>query len=50
MEITSEMISAAVKQAVKDKLLPAHLFIDEYTHFYESVERMIMAALDKEGQ
>ena len=50
METTSAMIVAAVRQAVKDKILPTHADMDTYTHHYESVERMIKAAIEKEGQ
>lgn len=45
MEVTNRMIHAAVKQAVKDKILPTHAHEDIYIHHYESVERMIKAAI-----
>jgi hypothetical protein len=45
MDVTNRMIHAAVKQAVKDKILPTHAPEDIYIHHYESVERMIRAAL-----
>lgn len=45
MEVTNKMIHAAVKQAVKDKILPTHAPEDVYIHHYESVERMIKAAI-----
>ena len=50
MEVTNAMTHAAVKQAVKDKILPTHSDMDTYTHHYDSVKRMIEAALEKEGQ
>lgn len=50
MEVTNAMVYAAVKQAVKDKILPEYADEEAYMHNYESVERMIKAALDKEGQ
>ena len=50
MKVTDKMVNAAVKQAVKDKILPTHADMDTYTHHYESVKRMIEKALEKEGQ
>jgi len=46
-EVTDEMVHAAVKQAVKDKILPTHADMDTYIHHYESVKRMIEAALNQ---
>lgn len=43
-EVTHEMVHAAIKQGLKDKILPTHANMDVYTH-WESVERMIEAAL-----
>ena len=40
MEVTNKMVHAAVRQLVKDT----------YTHYYESVKRMIEKAIEKEGQ
>lgn len=45
MEVTNEMVHAAVKQAVKDKILPKAAPEDIYMHHYESVQRMLEAAL-----
>lgn len=50
MEVTNAMVHAAIKQAVKDKLLPTHATMEAYTHHWESMERIIKAAIDKEGQ
>ena len=50
MEVTNKMIHAAVKQAVKDKILPTHADMDTYTHHYESVKRMIEKALETIGK
>tara|TARA_R100000541_G_C1875270_1_gene81498 strand:+ start:728 stop:886 length:159 start_codon:yes stop_codon:yes gene_type:complete len=50
MEVTNKMVHAAVKQAVKYKILPTHADMDTYTHHYESVKRMIEKAIEKEGQ
>ena len=49
MEVTREMIVAAVRQAVKDKILPTHADMDTYTHHYTSVGRMLEAAIAKSG-
>jgi hypothetical protein len=46
MEVTNEMIIAAVRQAVKDKVIPTHADLDTYTHHYASVQRMLEAALE----
>jgi len=50
MEVTNKMIHAAVKQAVKDKILPTNSDMDTYAHHYESVKRMIEKALEKQGE
>jgi hypothetical protein len=49
VEVTDAMVHAAIKQAVKDKILPAHADMDTYTHHWESMARIIEAALEKEG-
>jgi hypothetical protein len=49
MKVTNEMVAAAVKQAVKEKLLPTHATMDTYTRRYMSVKRVLEAALEKEG-
>lgn len=47
-EVTFEMVHAAVKQAVKDGILPKkEVPIDVYEHHWASVERMIKAALNE---
>ena len=48
MKVTNKMVHAAVKQAVKDKILPTHADMD--TYHYESVKRMLENAMEKEGQ
>ena len=48
MKVTNEMIHKAVKQAVKDNVLPTHACMDTYTNHYECVRRMLQAALDSE--
>lgn len=50
MEVTNEMVHAAIKQAVKDKILPTHAPEEVYIHHWESMKRIIEAALTKEGQ
>lgn len=45
MDVTSKMVYAAVKQAVKDKILPTHSDMDTYTHHYECIERILKAAI-----
>ena len=45
-DVTNEMLVAAVKQAVKDKILPKYGDMDTYTHHYECMQRIIKAALD----
>ena len=50
MEVTNEMIHAAVKQAVKDKILPTHADMDTYTHNYESIYRILKKALEAIGE
>lgn len=50
MEVTDAMVHAAIKQAVKDKILPTHSPMDTYTHHWESMERIIKAAISKEGE
>ena len=50
METTNAMVHAAIKQAVKDKILPTHATMDTYTHHWESMKRIIEAAIEKEGQ
>jgi hypothetical protein len=48
-KVTNEMIHAAVKQGVKDNILPKYTYDELYIHHYESVERMIKAALEAGG-
>ena len=48
MEVTDEMLIAAIKSLVKDKVLPTHATMDTYTHHYESVRRAIESALSKQ--
>lgn len=50
MEVTNKMVHVAVKQAVKDKILPTHSDMDTYTHHYESVKRMLEKALEHQGE
>jgi hypothetical protein len=45
MKVTNEMVAAAVKQAVKERLLPAHATMDTYTQHYMSVKRVLESAL-----
>lgn len=45
--VTDEMVALAVKQAVKDKILPKYAGMDDYLHHYESVKRMIEAAMSE---
>ena len=40
MEVTSDMLVAAVKQAVEDKIIPNNeVDTDTYLHYYASVKR-----------
>lgn len=50
MNVTDAMVHAAIKSAVKDKIIPSHAHEEMYLHHWASVERMIKAALEKEGQ
>lgn len=50
MEVSTKMIQAAVRQAVKDKLLPTHAPIDIYIEHCEAVKRMIESALEQQDQ
>jgi hypothetical protein len=50
MEVTDAMVHAAIKQAVKDKIIPSHAHEDLYLHHWASVERMIKAAIEMEGE
>lgn len=50
MEVTNAMVHAAIKQAVRDKILPTHATMDVYTHHWDSMKRIIVSALEKEGQ
>jgi hypothetical protein len=46
MDITVEMLQAAVSQAVKEKMVPSHVDTQEYLNNWSSIERIIKAALD----
>ena len=46
MKVTNKMVHAAVKQAVKDKILPTHADMDTYIHHYESIKRMLEKAIE----
>ena len=50
MEITDAMVHAAIKQAVKDKIIPSHGDEEMYLHHWESMERILKKAIEKEGQ
>lgn len=50
IDVTNSMVHAAIKQAVKDGILPTHADMDTYTHHRESMERIIEKALEKQGQ
>lgn len=50
MEVTNAMVHAAIKQAVKDKILPTHAHEELYLHQWASVKRIIEAAIEKQGQ
>ncbi len=50
MDVTDAMVHAAIKQAVKDKIIPSHAHEELYLHHWSSVERMIKAALEMEGK
>jgi len=47
MQITDEMLIAAVKQAVKDKILPVSGTEEQYLHNWASMRRVLEAALGK---
>jgi hypothetical protein len=44
------MVHAAIKQAVKDKILPTHSHEELYLHHWDSMKRIIEAAIEKQGQ
>lgn len=46
MKVTIEMVNAAVKQAVKDEILPTNADMETYIHHYESVKRMLEKAIE----
>ena len=50
MEVTNKMVHEAIKQAVKDKIIPIHGDDELYIHHWDSVRRMIEKALEYEGQ
>lgn len=50
MEVTDAMVHAAIKQAVKDKIIPTHAHEELYLHHWASIERMIKAAIEMEGK
>jgi hypothetical protein len=47
MEVTTEMVQAAIKQAVKDKIIPSHAVAEDYVRYWESMRRIIEAAIKK---
>lgn len=49
-QVTNAMLHAAACSLVKDKILPKVAPMEAYEHHYESVERAIKAALEKQGQ
>ena len=50
MEVTDGMVQAAIKQAVKDKIVPSHAHEEMYLHHWDSMKRIIEAAIAKEGK
>ena len=50
MEVTNKMVHEAIRQAVKDKMIPTHAHEELYIHTWESVKRMIEKALEYQGQ
>ena len=49
MEVTTGMVHAAIKQAVKDGILPKYAPMEVYEKHWESMKRIIESALDAEG-
>ncbi len=47
MQVTDEMLIAAVKQAVKDNILPVSGTEEQYLHNWASMRRVLEAALSK---
>ena len=47
MEITTEMLQAAISQAVKEKLIASHADTQTYLNNWSSIERIIKAAIDE---
>lgn len=47
MEVTTDMVHAAIKQAVRDGILPRYAPMETYEHHWESMERIIKAAIAK---
>ncbi len=50
MNVTIGMLRAAMKSGVKDGLFKRQVDLETYTHTWESVERMIQAALIEQDQ
>ena len=46
MKVTDEMLTAAVRQAVKDGILPEYASEEQYTYNYACVKRMLQTALN----
>jgi len=50
IQITTAMVHAAIKQAVKDRIIPVYAHEEQYIHTWDSFERIIRAALNSMGQ
>jgi hypothetical protein len=46
LEVTQEMLQAAVTEAVKHKLIPKYAFLDDYEATWGAVKAIVRAALE----
>ena len=47
MEVTSEMVNAAVSEAVKQKLIPKYAPLDDVVDKWEQIKKIIQAAINE---
>jgi len=47
IEVTEDMLIAAVKQAVKEGFIPEYADLNGYVEYYEGIKRVLQAAINK---
>jgi hypothetical protein len=47
MEITTEMLHAAVKKAFELKIIPQNVSLEDYARYWDAIEKVLKAALEK---